>query len=231
MRGLSLFPHLRKCLDLHGIQIRWTCHPCCALRQEIGKQTIEPCFTNTVDEHSQHPAVICCQTYGCRSSGPPNGEISAVDRAVSVFHLVELYLGGILPCHTESSVAAIRVLQQRRGEQQLSFRRGDPLRDVLPFQGVSVLTLLFGRDQVVSPGTFSKMAAAGEMSRRAFWVGDFLVHVLPVLLTYIQVRHIDRHRRGLLQWYHGLVSLGYHLLWAVRVAGGLNLDRVYVRRP
>ena len=105
------------------------------------------------------------------------------------------------------------------------------MRDVLPFQGVSVLTLLFGRDQVVSPGTFSKMAAAGKMSRRAFWVGDFVVHVLPVLLTYIQVRRIDRHRRGLLQWYHGLVSLGYHLLWAVRVAGGLNLDRVYVRRP
>ena len=95
--------------------------------------------------------------------------------------------------------------------------------------------------EAVQPGVFSKLAAEGKYSRRVFWIGDFLFHVLvstalppqmpsapgrvltccvqPVLVTYLAVRRKPESVR----WYHGLMSCCYHFLWSIRVAGGFNL--------
>jgi len=72
------------------------------------------------------------------------------------------------------------------------------------------------------PTCFRRIATKMKLSMRTFYVANFVMHVLPCIITLcFRVRYIF--------WWHGWIASAIHLSWGcIRSRGTMCLDELYV---
>lgn len=71
---------------------------------------------------------------------------------------------------------------------------------------------------------FDKFCERWDMNVYYFWSMNVVVHVLPMFLLLYVVR-IDKLKG---EWYYGVYTSSFHLLWCITVNNSLDLSNLYV---
>lgn len=89
---------------------------------------------------------------------------------------------------------------------------------------------------LVHPTHYMELAKRIDAGMCYFHYLNTVGHFVPGVLALLWFQRLDApSRTHACEWSHLVslkyASLAYHLLWALRVAGGLNLNGVYLKRP
>lgn len=89
---------------------------------------------------------------------------------------------------------------------------------------------------VAHPPHFRELAKRLESSLAYFHLLNTLGHFVPAVIATVWFLRLDAAGRdGACEWTRfapvAYAPLAFHFAWALRVAGGLSLDRVYLKRP
>ena len=83
----------------------------------------------------------------------------------------------------------------------------------------------FHASLLVDPTAFHRIAEKMQISMSAFHIANFLMHILPCILT-VCFPVASMH------WWHGVVAAISHLTWGlIRSGGTLQMDELYVPMP
>ena len=96
-------------------------------------------------------------------------------------------------------------------------------RSMAPYAFINTLAIFnsFHVGMLMEPPAYHKLLKWNGVSPVLFWVGDFVVHGLPLCFYFV----IEKES---LTYAHGLITASAHLSWAYLSYGTLFLDHVYV---